>query len=242
MAVRKAGAPATGVKQRKSWVDLQSRFWFRYCAFLIGLILRYWVRYYRAVGAEMIPSSGGIFLIANHTTAMDPFLVAYPVRARAPRGPGKVELFRNPIVGFLMRKIGIFPIRQDVADAGAVRTMIQLYRAGQLVIVYPEGGRSRTGELQPFFPDFARLVIRLRARLAPVGIAGGRDLLPMGQLVPRPRTPVAVVYGDPFDLAEFYDRELTPALAEEASAVLQRRVEAMVERARALRDEIDSMR
>jgi 1-acyl-sn-glycerol-3-phosphate acyltransferase len=123
-----------------------------------------------------------------------------------------------------MRKIGMFPLRQDVADAAAVRTMVELYRNGRLVIIYPEGGRTKTGELQPFFPEFTRLMIKLKAPMIPAGIAGAASVLPIGSYIPQPNRRVAIAYGEPFDLSEFYGQPLTSDTLERATAVLQDRV------------------
>jgi 1-acyl-sn-glycerol-3-phosphate acyltransferase len=163
---------------------------------------------------------------------MDPFILGLPISQRMLRGPGKVELFENPVFGWVLRKLGIFPIRQDVADAAAVRTMVELYRSGGVVVVYPEGGRSETGELQPFFPEFARLAIKLKAPLVPAGIAGGRELLPIGAWIPRYNSPVAVVYGPPFELSEFYGQPLTEDIGKQAAAIMEQKVSALVAEAR----------
>lgn len=219
-------------RRRKTWADEQSVYWYQVTQVLVGLLLRLWIRRFRAIGAENVPTSGGLFLVANHTSALDPFLLGYPVKQRLLGGPGKVGLFRNPVVAYFMRKIGIFPLRQGEADAGAVRTMVQLFRASKAIIVYPEGGRSETGELKPFTPDFARLVIRLRAPVVPAALAGARDVLPIGSLVPRPNKRVVVQYGEPFELSEYYERELTDAVVREANGVLEERVRELLARAR----------
>jgi 1-acyl-sn-glycerol-3-phosphate acyltransferase len=224
--------------QRKTWVDEQSKFWFGVAVVIVGLIFRFWVRRYRVIGAEKIPASGGAFVIANHTTGMDPFLLGYPLAKRMPWGPGKTELFKNPLFAYFMRKIGIFPLRQDIVDAGAVRTMITLYRKGKIVIVYPEGGRSPATEMKPFNPDFARLAIRMHATLVPAAVAGGAELLPIGKRFLKSNTPVVVVFGDPFELSDYYSRELTSEVAAEAAADLRSRVSALRETARHEREKL----
>ena len=221
------GARTTGktrVRRRAGWADQQSVFWYRLVHFLIGLGLRLWVRYYHAFGVENVPATGGAFLIANHTSASDPLLIGYAAVQRMLSGPGKVELFTNPILGYIMRKIGMFPLRQDAADAAAVRTMIELYRRGRVVIVFPEGGRSASGEMRPFVPEFARLVIRLKAPIVPAAIAGARELLPIGARIPRHGAPVVVVFGQQFDMQAFYGQPLTPENVERAAQFLQDRV------------------
>jgi 1-acyl-sn-glycerol-3-phosphate acyltransferase len=154
------------------------------------------------------------------------------------RGPGKELLFTNPLFSYLMKKIGIFPLRQSVADAAAVRTMVEIYRSGKVVAVYPEGGRSDSGELQPFYPDFARLMIRMKALIVPAGIAGARDLLPIGSWIPRPNTAVVVVYGEPFELSQFYGGKVTDEVAAEAAIIMHDKVAELVADARRRRDEL----
>ncbi|HEX8917522.1 MAG TPA: lysophospholipid acyltransferase family protein [Chloroflexota bacterium] len=208
-------------RRRKTIADEQNRVWFAIGAFLVGVLFRFWIRRYRVIGAEQVPTSGGVFLICNHTSGMDPFLLGYPFRRYMPSGPGKIELFRNPVIAFLMRKLGIFPLRQDRADTAAVKAMIELYRSGRIVLVYPEGGRSPTGEMREFMPDFARLVIRLKATVVPAAIAGAREVLPIGAKIPRPNTPVVVAYGRPLDLTSFWERPMTPDVASEAAGLLR---------------------
>lgn len=220
-------------KARSSrWSDQQSIFWYRLGFVVFAAIMRFWVRRFHAVHPEHVPQSGGAFLISNHTSGMDPFILGIPIRWRMLRGPGKEELFASPFFGYLMKKIGIFPLRQSVADAAAVRTMVEIFRSGKVVVVYPEGGRSDSGELTEFSPDFARLMIRLKAPIVPAGIAGARDLLPIGTLVPRPNIPVVVVYGEPFELSQFYGGKVTPEAAREAAAIMHDKVADLIAEAR----------
>jgi hypothetical protein len=67
-------------------------------------------------------------------------------------------------------------------------------------------------------------MIRLKAPMIPAGIAGAATVLPIGTYLPRPNRRVAIVYGRPFDLSEFYDQPLTPEILERATAILRDRV------------------
>lgn len=230
--------PAAAPRRRKSWADLQSPSLYRVVVIATRLLFRYWVRCFVIEGTEHVPRQGGIFLVANHTTAMDPFIIGVSIPFRMLRGPGKIELFGNPVVAAFMKKLGIFPLRQDQMDAASVRAMVELYRHGRVVAVFPEGGRSETGQLMPFMPEFARLAMRLNARIVPAGIVGGGDLLPVGSLIPRPKTPMAIVYGEEFDLSSYGERHVTQEAAEAAAAHLQSRVQMLVDRAQVLRDRI----
>lgn len=223
-------------KKVQRWTEEQSRFWFGLGKTLVGLVFKYWIRCFSVTGTEHVPAYGGVFLVANHTSALDPLIFGLCLPYRSPRGPGKALLFENPFFAFILRKIGIFPLRIDGADAAGVRTMVDLYRHGKVVIVFPEGGRSRSGELQPFTPDFTRLVIRLRAPILPAGIAGAGETLPMDDWIPRYHSAISVAFGPCFDLSEFYGRDLTPEALAQATEILQQCIASLVAQARSERE------
>jgi 1-acyl-sn-glycerol-3-phosphate acyltransferase len=220
------------------WADQQSPAWYKFSHRILGLFLKFWVRRFRAVGAEHVPKRGGVFLVANHESGMDPFVIGYPIPWRMIRGPGKIELFANPIGAYYLKKIGMFPIRQEIADSAAVRAMVELYRNERVVLVYPEGGRSEDGQLQPFFPGFARLMIRLKARMIPVGVDGTYELMPMHVHFPKYNSSVVVAFGEEFDLSQFYGGKVTDETAQEAALVLREKVAAMIAVAEKVRAEL----
>ncbi len=230
--------PARTRTRRKRWVDQRSTFWVRLLIALFTPIFRLWIRYFRWFDVGKVPSTGPFFLISNHTTGMDPFLTGFSLRHRAVRGPGRIELFSHLAAAFIMRKMGMFPLRQRVADPVAIRTVVELLRADQLVTVYPEGGRSKDGALQPFDIGFARLALRLRAPLVPMAIAGGTQLMPMGSMIPKRNTAVVAVYGDAFDLSRFYGQGLTPEVLSAAAQVMHVRVAELLQRAQQERSKI----
>jgi 1-acyl-sn-glycerol-3-phosphate acyltransferase len=227
-----------GKARSSRWADQQSIFWYRLGHRVFSALFRFWVRRFHAIHPEHVPQRGGAFLIANHTSGIDPFVLGVPVRWRMLRGPGKEELFANPVFGYLMKKIGMFPLRQSVADAAAVRTMVEIFRSGKVVVVYPEGGRSDSGELTSFSPDFARLMIRMKALIVPAGISGARELLPIGSRVPRPNTAVVVVYGEPFELTQVYGVKVTDEMASQAATLMYDHVAELVAEARRRRDDL----
>lgn len=229
-------AQARTKKAPQRWSAVQNRDFYRLALLVMILFFRHWVRRYRFIGVGNVPADGGAFLISNHTSGMDPLILGGAVPHRLMSGPGKIELFQNPVFAYLLRKLGIFPLRPGKADSSAVRTMVDLYRHGRVVIIYPEGGRSNNEEMMPFTPDFARLVIKLRAPVVPAGIAGARDLLPIGKWVPRPNRPVVVNIGECFELTEFYGQPLTPESLQQATEILHGRVSALLEGARRERE------
>ena len=96
---------------------------------------------HRAVGLENLPE-GGALLCANHASGWDPFLIAIalPVDSRL-TVMGKDQLFRIPLVGTLLRKAGVFPVKRGGNDLTAMKTAIRALNEGNRLLVFPEGTR-----------------------------------------------------------------------------------------------------
>jgi 1-acyl-sn-glycerol-3-phosphate acyltransferase len=155
---------------------------------------------------------------ANHTSYMDtPVIFAsLPFQFRI---LDKKELWTLPFIGWYLNRSGQIPI--DTANprstlssfAAGVRTL----RTGLSVFVFPEGGRTTTGELQPFLNGAAYLAIRAQVPLVPIALAGVYDLLPMGaaEFYPDPAgTPIRLIFGAPIPTSGRTLRE-SEALTEE---------------------------
>ena len=94
-----------------------------------------------AVGVENIPAGGAVLCI-NHSSAWDPVLVALKIPRAVPlRFMAKAELFRNPMIGWLLRKLGAFPIHRGANDLSAIKTAMKCLQEGQKLVVFPEGTR-----------------------------------------------------------------------------------------------------
>lgn len=209
------------------WSDEQSILFYRFVTRLLDLLTSVWSGKIRGYGVEHVPRDRGLFLVGNHTSAIDPIAVTIALRGALVHGPGKRELFKNPVATLLLRKIGIFPLHREGLDTTAVRAMVQLYRRGEIVEVYPEGGRSPSGELREFDPGFTRLLLKLEAPVVPFGIAGAREMLPMHTLIPRRHAPIVVVFGEPFTLSQQFGRNPDSQTLEKATAYVRDQVAAM---------------
>lgn len=147
-------------------------------------------------GAYRVPRQGGILVLCNHLSDIDPVVVQYtcprPVHFMA-----KSELFDMPVVGRLIRFFGAFPVKRGEADRQAIKRSVELLKAGEAVGIFPEGQLSETGELQEL-----KAGVALIARLAstPViccGLSDTQRMMPYGQVIPRPAFhTVEVVWGE----------------------------------------------
>lgn len=136
-------------------------------------------------GVENIPPCGACVIAPNHVTYADPIWITIPVRRRIYYMAWD-KPFDIPVLGFLMRVFGAFPLNIESIDAGAHRTAVGVLRSGRALVVFPEGGRSKTGRLEPFKPGAFRLAIRYGAPVVPVTIRGAYKVWPVGKLFPRP--------------------------------------------------------
>jgi 1-acyl-sn-glycerol-3-phosphate acyltransferase len=136
-------------------------------------------------GTENIPLEGPCIIAPNHVTYADPIWVSIPVR-RPVRYMAWDRMFRIPVLGFMMRVFGAFPVRLEGGDVSAQREAVELLRQGQALVIFPEGGRSKDGALMPFKLGAFRLALSQGVPILPVTIAGAYEVWPVGQLLPHP--------------------------------------------------------
>jgi 1-acyl-sn-glycerol-3-phosphate acyltransferase len=113
----------------------------------------------------------------------------------------KSELFRIPGFAWLLRAVNAHPIRRQGVDRKAMRLCAELVRSGQMLLVFPEGTRTRDGQLQPGKPGVAMIAVQAGVPCVPAYIDGSYRAWPRHRLLPRPAK-TRVFYGEPFDLPE----------------------------------------
>jgi len=112
-----------------------------FCYFLFKLWLRLEVH-----GEENIPQRGAVVLAINHLSLLDPPVVGEAANRRV-HYMAKAELFGNPVFGYIIKCLGVFPVRRGAADKTAIKTGISYLKAQEVVAVFPEGTRSKNGKL-----------------------------------------------------------------------------------------------
>jgi 1-acyl-sn-glycerol-3-phosphate acyltransferase len=149
----------------------EERLWLWRVGFPIVRALAAFVVPWRIEGAERIPRSGGYLLVANHINWKDPPWIEFAI-GHAIRYMGKSELFEKPVVGYILRAIGTFPVRRGEADRGALRIALNVLAAGQPLGVFPEGHRSDSGQLIRAHPGIAYLALHSDAPIVPLAVTG----------------------------------------------------------------------
>ena len=133
------------------------------------------------IGAENVPEEGGVLLASNHLSNIDPPLIGSSIR-RPIHYFAKEELFRIPVLGWWIAHINAFPVRRGEHDIGAFKKARSLLAAGEGVLLFPEGHRSKTGELGAARPGAAMLAIKAGVPVVPVCIVNSHRLLQFEKL------------------------------------------------------------
>ena len=101
---------------------------------------------FKTVNADNIPTEGGVIIASNHLSNSDPPLLGLSSKRRM-YFMAKVELFQNKFFGALIRALGAFPVERGAGDGKAIKTGEDLIREGNVMTIFIEGGRAKTGEL-----------------------------------------------------------------------------------------------
>lgn len=192
--------------------------------FAIGLLggLGRWLFRVRYIGTEHIPAQGAVILASNHISAWDPLLHAFRLK-RDFRIMAKKELFRFKPFGWLLRKVGAFPVDRGHGDRGAVTAARSVLDGGGMLLIFPEGTRSKTGALLPFKSGAAMLAVSTGTPVVPAIIRAEGHI---GLF-----RPTVIEYGEPvLPAALSPDGSTAGPAIKAASAVLRARMEEMQKR------------
>jgi 1-acyl-sn-glycerol-3-phosphate acyltransferase len=125
----------------------------------------------RAIGVENVPQSGPLILAPNHFSQMDHFFTGVYLR-RQVRFMAKSQLFGPPVLTYIYKHGGVFPIRRGHQDDEAFKTAFTILDKGEMLLIYIEGGRSRSGELGTPKRGVGQLALESGAPVVPVAIHG----------------------------------------------------------------------
>lgn len=168
--------------------------------FIVKTILRLFYRL-RVFGESHI-KPGASIIAPNHASNLDPPIVAVSCTEEI-HFLAKDSLFRVPVLGRLIRHLNSHPVTRTGSDAATFRQILSLLEGGKKVLLFPEGQRSRTGELLPVERGISFLVLKAKCRVQPVYISGTFDIWRRGKAFPRLRGKVSCCFGSPIEWGEF---------------------------------------
>ncbi len=148
---------------------------------------------------ENMPPKGAFILASNHISNLDPPILGISTR-RPLHYMAKSELFKNPLVGWWLKKLGAFPIKRGEADFGALKEALKFLKKGEPVLVFVEGTR-RIGDTPSRAQSGAGfLAMKANAPVLPVYISGSQHVMPPGSKGFH-RSGVTITYGKPFTVS-----------------------------------------
>jgi 1-acyl-sn-glycerol-3-phosphate acyltransferase len=149
-------------------------------------------------GQDYVPLKGPVILAPNHVSYLDPIWISLAVK-RPLRYMTWDRMFKVPLLGPLMRAYGAFPVNVEKGDRAALKHSLLHLRAGGGLVIFPEGGRTRSGELMPFKPGVIRLALDTQVSVIPVSIIGGYRAFSPHHKFPRPYK-LKIIYHAPLTL------------------------------------------
>lgn len=148
-------------------------------------------------GSENLPSDGRAIIVSNHQSNWDPILIAM-LTYRKIHFLGKIELFKNKLLGWFFRQVGVIPIdRKDVKPRSLIESMKILKNEGVLGI-FPEGTRVKPGERQKVMDGFVLFAVRTQSPIIPIHISGST----------KPWHNLDIVIGEPIILKEEFGKKV----------------------------------
>jgi 1-acyl-sn-glycerol-3-phosphate acyltransferase len=155
-------------------------------------------------GKENLPSNGPVVMVGNHNSLWDPLVIGCSID-RPIHFMAKEELFRIPIISKLViEKLCAFPVKRGQADRNALRIASELLKKGEMLGMFPEGTRSRTGELLSFHPGAALFALRSSAPIVPAALIGTKTTFPNSL-----RGNIKVRIGKPLAYTDLYNKKIT---------------------------------
>ena len=146
----------------------------------------------KVTGRGNVPKEGAVIMAANHMSNFDPpFLGCFsprPVNYMA-----KIELFENKIFASIISALGAFPVKRGQADKGAIKKAASLLKSGETLGIFPEGTRSKTGEVQKGEIGVAMFASMANAPVVPVAIIGTNEMFSEKKKFPD----LTLIFGEP---------------------------------------------
>lgn len=168
------------------------------------------------IGKEHFPKEGGVLLCSNHIDTLDPPMVGM-TSPRPVNFMAKEELFNLPVLKGILPKVHAFPVKRGLSDRQALRTAVNLLKEGQVVGLFPEGTRNKTGKLGKGFSGAGFFALRGDAVVVPCAIVGPYKVF----------RKLRVIFGEPIDMEPFRERKAKP---DEVTEVIMSHIQLLLDK------------
>lgn len=174
---------------------------------------------YKIIGRENFPKVGGAIVAVNHRSYWD-VIFAGVTSKRPLRYMAKSGLFKNPIFGRLITKLGAFPVQRGKGDIGAIKSALAILKSGNLMLIFPEGRRVLDGSHTTAKSGVALIALKAQVPVIPVCISGKYGFMKK----------ITVSVGKPMNFEEYYDKKVDAGKLQEISDDILNAVYALEEK------------
>lgn len=188
---------------------------YKFGRFVCGLIMKPMYRF-NVVGKENVPKEGPVIICSNHISNFDPPTVGVTC-PREISFMAKEELFSNKLLGGILRRVNAFPIKRGMKDRNALREALSILKEGKTLGLFPEGTRSKTGELKQGLAGAGFFALRSEATVIPCAIIGPYKKFES----------LKVVYGTPIKMDELRKNK---ASAQEVTDIIMDEIKKLKEK------------
>jgi len=143
---------------------------------------------------EFEPKEGGVILCSNHISMLDPILVAMHMKRKI-KFMSKEEIFTWPVLGYIAKHVGAFPVSRGPGDLSAMKIALKTLKEGNVLGIFPEGGRKHSEEESTAKAGVAALAFKTKTTVLPVHIITKASKLKIF-------CKISVVYGKPIPFEE----------------------------------------
>ena len=162
---------------------------------ILSVFLKLFFRIER-IGVSNIPKEGSYVFCSNHISALDPIIIG-TVRERAFYFLSKEELVKIPIIGAILKRVNIIPIKRGAGDLGAMRKSIEVLKENKALVMFPEGTRSKDGQLKEAKDGISLIVKKSGCNVVPCAVVGKM----------KPFNKIKVIYGTPIDMSTYREEK-----------------------------------
>lgn len=185
---------------------------------------------FRAIGRDNYPKTGGALICSNHQSHFDPIIVGLTCDRRM-NYVARKSLFRFAPFRFIIEFLDAIPIEREGIGIGGLKETLRRLKRGEIVLIFPEGTRSKDGKMGRLRPGFTTLARRGKVPIVPVGFNGAYDAWPRSRPLPG-WSRICVCVGEPIMPEDFADMDDDELLAE-----VEKRVRACFTRAKRITDD-----
>jgi len=190
---------------------------YNFLKYLLGAIIYFFVKV-KVKNLDKLPQEGPLLLACNHLSIWDPIVLGVYL-PRKLHFMAKEELFKIFLVGNVVRRIGTFPVRRGAADRNAIREAVRILKKSKVLCMFPEGTRSKTGDLLDFQAGVTLIAQKSNAPIIPVGLKGTNKISFFSF-----KTKVHLNIGEPIYLEQLIEGKLSSGQLEQITKLLQNKV------------------